>query len=155
MATPPEPTDPASSRASSRPASPSRRATGSAVEDAVAEALAARGWRILARRVRVGRLELDLVAVDPGPPPALVVVEVRWRRSRAFGLPEETVDGRKIGRLRLAATTLAGSGRLPGEERLPALPLRLDVVAVEPGAGGRLRARHHRAIDGAGRGGTL
>jgi hypothetical protein len=48
---------------------PAQRA-GDAAEDAVAVALATSGWRILGRRVRVGRLELDIVAVDPGPPPA-------------------------------------------------------------------------------------
>jgi putative endonuclease len=121
----------------------------------VAGALAAAGWRILARQVRVGRLELDVVAVDPGPPAALVAVEVRWRRSRLFGLPEETVDGRKIARLRRAAAALAADGRLPDGTTLPALPPRLDVVAVEPGPTGRLRARHHRGVAAGGGDGTL
>ena len=34
----------------------------------VADRLAAGGWRILGRNVHVGRRELDIVAVDPGPP---------------------------------------------------------------------------------------
>lgn len=119
---------------------------GDAAEHAVAAALRAQGWSILGDTVRIGTLEVDLVAADPGPPPNLVVVEVRWRGSRAFGLPEETVDRRKIARLRRAAAALAASGSLPDGTLLPALPLRLDVVAVEPGSGGRLRARHHRGI---------
>jgi Holliday junction resolvase-like predicted endonuclease len=119
-------------------------------------ALAQAHWVILARRVRVGRLELDLVAIDPGPPPSLVVAEVRWRRSRAFGLPEETVDGRKLSRLRRGAAGLAAGGTLPDGRRLPSLPLRLDVVAVEPGRQpGRLRLRHHRAVGEVGREGAL
>jgi putative endonuclease len=121
---------------------------GDAAEDAVAAALAAAGWQVLGRRVRVGRRELDLVAVDPRPPAALVIIEVRWRRSRAFGLPEETVDGRKIGRLRQAAAALVCAGALPDGTTLPGLPVRLDVVAVEPGSAGRLRARHHRGVGG-------
>jgi putative endonuclease len=130
---------------------PAQRA-GDAAEDAVAAALARADWRILARRVRVGRLELDIVAVDPGPPAELVVVEVRWRRSRAFGLPEETTDQRKVGRLRRAASGLTSRGTLPDGSSLPVLPLRLDLVAVEPAAmSGRLRLRHHRAIGEAGR----
>jgi putative endonuclease len=133
---------------------PAQRA-GDAAEDATAASLAAAGWMILARRVRVGRLELDLVAIDPGPPPTLVVVEVRWRRSRAFGLPEETVDGRKIARLRRAVAALAAHGRLPDGEPMPPLPVRLDVVAVEPGPAGRPRARHHRAVGEPGRGRAL
>jgi putative endonuclease len=134
---------------------PAQRA-GDAAEDAVAAALAMSGWRILGRRVRVGRLELDIVAVDPGPPPALAIVEVRWRRSRAFGLPEETADRRKLGRLRHAALGLVSRGTLPDGSRLPGLPLRLDLVAVEPAAApGRLRLRHHRGIGEVGQGGPL
>jgi putative endonuclease len=134
---------------------PAQRA-GDRAEDAVAGALAAAGWRIVGRRVRAGRAELDIVAVDPGPPAALVVVEVRWRRSRAFGLPEETVDGRKVARLRRGALRLIQEGTLPGGRRLPDLPLRLDLVAAEPaGAAGGLRLRHHRAIGEAGSGRTL
>jgi len=130
---------------------PAQRA-GDAAEEAVVGALASAGWRILGRHVRVGRLELDIVAVDPGPPPALAVVEVRWRRSRAFGLPEETADRRKVGRLRQAAGGLVARGTLPDGSRLPALPLRLDLVAVEPAATpGRLRLRHHRGVGEAGR----
>lgn len=117
------------------------RATGVAVEDAVARALARAGWTILGRRVRLGRLELDLVAIDPGPVPELVIVEVRWRSSRAFGLPEETVDRRKIARIRRATGALAAAGSLPDGTPLPPLPVRIDVVAVEPGPGGRPRAR--------------
>jgi putative endonuclease len=122
------------------------QAAGDAAEHAVAAALTAQGWSILGNAVRVGTLEVDIVAADPGPPPNLVVVEVRWRGSRAYGLPEETVDGRKIARLRRAAASLAARGSLPDDTPLPALPLRLDVVAVEPGSGGRLRARHHRGV---------
>jgi putative endonuclease len=129
---------------------------GDRAEDATAAALVAAGWRILGRHVRAGRSELDLVAVDPGPPPALVVVEVRWRRSREFGLPEETVDGRKVARLWRGVFRLVGDGVLPDGRPLPSLPVRLDLVAVEPsGDGARLRLRHHRGIGEAGRGGAL
>ena len=134
---------------------PAQRA-GDRAEDAAAAALVAAGWRILGRHVRAGRSELDLVAVDPGPPAALVVVEVRWRRSRAYGLPEESVDGRKLARLRRGALRLLGDGILPDGRRLPDLPLRLDLVAVEPGdREAPLRLRHHRGIGEAGRGRAL
>jgi hypothetical protein len=49
---------------------------GDAGEALIASRLEGAGWTILARNVRVGRDELDLVAIDPGPPRALVVVEV-------------------------------------------------------------------------------
>ena len=113
---------------------------GDAAEAAAERYLADRGWRVLARHVRVGRDELDIVAVDPGPPPALVIVEVRWRARRDFGLPEETVDGRKRGRLHRAGFALRNTGALPNGTTLPPLPLRFDLVVVEPGD----RLRHHR-----------
>ena len=113
----------------------------------MAASLAGRGWAILGRQLRIGRQELDVIAVDPGPPRTLVIVEVRWRRSRAFGLAEETLDHRKRGHLRAAIGRLLGEG-LPGGAELPRLPLRVDLVVVEPGAraGEPPRIRHHRAI---------
>jgi putative endonuclease len=112
----------------------------------VLERLVEAGWSVLARNVHVGRHELDLVAVDPGPPATLVIVEVRWRRSRGFGLAEETVDHRKQARVRHAAYGLLDRGVLPDGTALPHLPLRFDLIVVEPGdGGGAPRVRHHRA----------
>ena len=114
--------------------------SGDAAEARVAEHLERLGWRVLARHERVGRAELDLVALDPGPPAALVIVEVRWRARRDYGLPEETVDGRKRARLHRAGFALREAGRLGNGVALPQLPLRFDLVVVEPGN----RIRHHR-----------
>jgi putative endonuclease len=121
--------------------------TGDDAESAVAADLVGKGWTILARNIRVGRGELDLVAVDPGPPPNLVIVEVRWRRSRAFGLAEETLDHRKRVHLRAAIGRLLQDG-LPGGAALPRLPFRVDLVVAEPAIDGSEspRIRHHRAI---------
>ncbi len=128
---------------------PQQRA-GDDAEAAVAHALAAGGWAILGRHVRVGRGELDLVAVDPGPPPMLVIVEVRWRRDRGFGLPEETFGWRKQAHLRRALARLVAVGALPDGSPLPDLPVRVDLVAVEPPGrpGGVPRLRHHRSALG-------
>jgi putative endonuclease len=108
----------------------------------VAAQLAAAGWTILGRQVRVGRAELDIVAIDPGPPANVVIVEVRFRRTRDFGLPEETIDHRKLARLRVAAHALRALGTLPDGTRLPPLALRLDIVVIEPGK----PLRHHRHV---------
>jgi putative endonuclease len=113
---------------------------GDAAESIVADRLTTAGWTILARNVRVGRDELDLIASDPGPPRTTVIVEVRWRGSRAFGVGEESVDGRKRMRLRRAAWRWLDEH--PGRDS----PFRFDLVIVEPGrAGGPHRIRHHRA----------
>ena len=116
-----------------------QRRTGDAAEQVVVDGLVALGWTILARAIRIGRNELDIVAIDPGPPRTLVVVEVRWRRRRDFGLAEETVDHRKRARVRHAAHDLRERGDLPH------LALRFDLIVVEPGRGAGSRIRHHRA----------
>lgn len=123
------------------------QALGDAAESAVAAALVAAGWMILGRQVRLGRGELDIVAIDPGPPRMLVIVEVRWRRSRAFGFAEETIDHRKRAHLRAAIGRLLEEG-LPDGTPLASLPMRVDLAVVEPPirAGDTPRIRHHRAI---------
>jgi putative endonuclease len=123
------------------------QARGDRAEAVVAEDLAGRGWTILARNVRVGRGELDILAIDPGPPRMVVIVEVRWRHSREFGLAEETIDHRKRQHLRAAIGRLLEDG-LPNGGALPGLPIRVDLIVVEPpaGPGARPRTRHHRAI---------
>ena len=120
---------------------------GDAAEGLVSERLAAGGWTVLGRNLHFGRNEVDLLAVDPGPPATLVIVEVRWRASRAFGLAEETFDWRKRAHLRAAAGRLHELSALADGTRLPRLPIRIDLVVVEPderGAAGALRIRHHR-----------
>jgi len=119
---------------------------GDAAERLVAGRLEAAGWDILARNVRVGRDELDLVAIDPGPPRALVVIEVRRRGRRDFGLAEETLDHRKRVALRRAIGGLLAARTLPDGRPLPTLPLRVDLVAIDTGADGAPSIRHHRAI---------
>jgi putative endonuclease len=117
---------------------------GDSAELRVAELLAARGWRILARNVHAGRSELDIVAIDPGPPARLVVVEVRWRRSRAFGGAEESFDHRKRTQLRIGIARLLEAGRMPDGSPLPRLPVALDLAVVEPGNGGKPSVRLYR-----------
>lgn len=118
---------------------------GDAAEATIAEHLAAAGWTLLGRNLRFGRSEVDLLGLDPGPPAGLVVVEVRWRASRAFGVAEETFDWRKRAHLRAAVGRLVELRALPDGTMLPRLSIRIDLVVVEPGeAGGPMRIRHHR-----------
>ena len=115
-------------------------------EQLAAMRLEALGWRILARNLRIGRDEVDLLAVDPAAPPSLVVVEVRRRSRRDFGLAEETLDRRKRAALRRVAGEVAGLRRLPDGSALPRLPLRIDLVAIDRGPDGLPSVRHHRGI---------
>ncbi len=122
------------------------RARGAAAERLAARRVEKAGWTVLGRNVRVGRGELDLVAVDPGPPPMLVVVEVRWRGRRDFGLAEESLDRRKRGALRRAIGSLIALGVLPDGRALPALPARVDLLAIDRDLRGVTRVRHHRGV---------
>jgi putative endonuclease len=109
-----------------------RRSLAQEGERLAAEHLARRGYRIVGRNVRADRVEIDLIATRPG---LIVFVEVKARRSRDFGLPEEAVDAAKCRRLvRGARAWLRAHGR-------PGLRARFDVVAVES-VNGRLRVRH-------------
>jgi putative endonuclease len=100
----------------------SRRALGLAGEAKATRYLEARGYRVLARNVRAGGVELDLV-VSRGD--VVAFVEVKARRGRLHGAAEEAVDARKRARLvRGAAAWLAGQ---PERYRRA----RFDVVACE------------------------
>jgi putative endonuclease len=109
--------------------------------------LASLGWQIVARNLRLSRAEVDLLAIDASDPPSLVVVEVRRRNRRDFGLAEETVDYRKRSALRRAVGELARHPVLPDGRRLPDLPVRVDLIAIDQGPDGRPALRHHRGID--------
>jgi len=107
-------------------ASGSHLALGAEGEARAARHLARRGYRIVARNVRAGGVEIDLV-VRRGR--LVVFVEVKTRRSRRLGPPELAVDPRKQARLvRGAAAWLAEHGR--GVARA-----RFDVIACEVGPG--------------------
>lgn len=109
-------------------AAPDRRGRGRAGEEAAARALAARGYRVLVRNVRVGRGEIDLVCEHDGD---VVFVEVKARRGAEFGTPAEAVTVRKQrALLALAARYLGRTGRAHRT-------CRFDVVEVWLGPGGR------------------
>lgn len=117
-----------------------RHVLGERAEQAAAEWLTTRGWTILARRWRCAEGELDLVALDPDC--VVVAIEVKVRRTGRAGAPLESIDRRRLRRLRAAlghflADTPAAAGH----------GIRVDLVAVRPGDGGRWWLAHHPAID--------
>lgn len=69
-----------------------KRALGSVYEDAAAEYLAGRGYRILERNYRNRFGEVDLIAKKGE---WLCFVEVKYRSSTHFGWSSEAVDRRK------------------------------------------------------------
>ena len=114
---------------------------GRAGEAAAATYLERRGYRVAARNVRAGGVELDLVVERPG---LVAFVEVKTRRSRALGPPEASVDARKQRRI------VRGAAAWLQEHRRPRRSVRFDVVTCEPAADGLWRIQHIEAAFGAG-----
>jgi len=102
-------------------------AAGRAAEDAAAAFLAGQGYVPLARNLRCGRTELDIVAQDGG---TLAIVEVRYRARRDFGGAAASVTLAKQRHVIRATRML-----LAREPAFARLPVRFDVVEVEPGDG--------------------
>jgi len=118
-----------------------RTERGRVAEALVTQRLDARGWKVLCRNLRVGRLELDVVALFDG---VLHVVEVRSRVGRHAGDPLETVGPAKRRSLARAVAAALARGLLPrGRE------IRYDVATViweHEGAEPQL-ALHENAFD--------
>lgn len=121
-----------------------RQRRGAAAEDEAATYLAGLGWSVVARNVKVDRDEIDVLAVDPGPPRTLVSVEVRGLRTVAFGAPEERVDRHKVARLYRSLARLASAAEL--DDAAASLLRRVDLVIVDWRRGGR-QIRHLRSLE--------
>jgi putative endonuclease len=110
-------------------------------EELAARHLAAKGYHIVARNwrcprdgtVAVAGGEIDLVARDGDE---LAIVEVRARRGRAYGSPEESITAAKQARLVDLAEAYVQAEGWPG-------PWRIDVVAIEMDRRGRLLRLDH------------
>lgn len=98
-----------------------RAKLGQRGEQIAAEYLQSLGYVIVARNVRVGSGELDIVARDGD---CLVFAEVRTRSGHAYVTPEESITPKKQRTLiRSAMTYLLQSGQDP-------LDWRIDVIAI-------------------------
>jgi Holliday junction resolvase-like predicted endonuclease len=75
-----------------------RSIVGRETEDLAARSLASSGWVILSRNLRLGLLEVDLLARDPRG--SLVAIEVRRHASLGAATPVELLGSRKMGALR-------------------------------------------------------
>ncbi|MDL2334564.1 MAG: YraN family protein [Chloroflexota bacterium] len=114
-----------------------RQQAGRKAEEEAAAHLALSGWRLLGRNVVVGRDEIDILAIDPGPPAELVFVEVRSATSNQFGTPEERVDRDKVAHLYRASRALTAA---------TGLRRRVDLVVVDRRSGQSV-VRHLRALE--------
>jgi putative endonuclease len=106
-------------------------------EDIAARHLTADGMVILDRNWRCDVGELDIVAREGS---TLVLVEVKTRRSAAFGSPAEAVTWRKAARLRKLAL------RWVAQSDLHPATIRIDVVGVIRGPRGAAVVEHLRGV---------
>jgi putative endonuclease len=98
-------------------------------EQLAAEKLIASGCEIVERNYRCPEGELDIVARRGG---AWAFVEVRTRRGRAFGSPEESITARKKAHLIAAAQSYLQAHNIIDAD------WQIDLVAVEFNAKGQL-----------------
>jgi len=99
-------------------------------EDIAAERISTRGYRVIDRNFRTREGEVDLIAWNG---PVLTFIEVKARRGRAYGLPEESIMATKGERLIAVAYAYMQAMEQPPED------WRIDVVAIEFGVGGTVR----------------
>ena len=112
----------------------SRQRLGRWGEKLAARRLRGQGYEILETNYRCSVGEVDIVARDGE---YLVFVEVRTRKGREFGTPEESITTEKQARLvEVAEAYLQENG-------LGDVDWRIDVVAVELSEGGRLLRVDH------------
>jgi putative endonuclease len=81
-----------------------------------------KGWRVLARRQKIGVGEVDLIARKGR---TVAFIEVKWRSSGAA--LDLAVDARRLRRVARAAEALAPRFAKPGDD------LRIDVILIAPG----------------------
>ena len=116
-----------------------RHLLGRQGEEMAAAWLSGRGWTILAQRWRSSAGELDLVARDLDG--TLVGIEVKLRRGRATGAPAESIDGKRLRRLRAAL------GQFLAVQHEAAGGVRIDLVEISRATDGRWHLVHRAAID--------
>jgi putative endonuclease len=113
------------------------RALGARGEASAGALLRAKGYRVLARNVRLGFAEADLVCEAPDRR-TIVVVEVKTRRrgGRPGPAPEASVGARKRRKLIAAARYLVKANGWHDR------PVRVDAVAMEWPEHGEPTLRH-------------
>jgi putative endonuclease len=106
--------------------STSRQILGRWGENLAADYLQQRGYAILAQNVRTPYGELDLVArQETAGSRVTVFVEVKTRRSDAFGLPETAITPQKQAHLLAAAQSfLQTHPELDGDWRIDVMAIR-------------------------------
>lgn len=93
-----------------------------------------RGLKIVERNFAVRQGEIDLIARDKEE---WVFVEVKWRSSRRFGLPEDSITASKKRKIIQAVQAYLQTNKLEGQD------YRIDVVVIEEVESGKPVVRYY------------
>lgn len=110
-----------------------RQALGRWGEEEAVRYLKRCGLKIIARNYRTPVGEIDIIAREKKQ---LVFVEVKARRSRSFGAPQEAVGLRKQRQIIRTAQWFLS------EKKTDKLQPRFDVIGVMPGTDGKAQIEH-------------
>jgi len=103
-------------------------------EDEAASYLEDEGYTIVDRNWKIGRRDLDILALSPDGS-ALVVVEVKTRADEDYQQPEEAVNRGKMRNLAIAANAYVKECHIDKE-------LRFDIIAIV-GKGHQVKSIEH------------
>lgn len=103
-------------------------------EDEAALYLEGEGYVIIDRDWKIGKRDLDILALSPDGK-TLVVVEVKTRSGDDYQRPEEAVDGRKMRNLAIAVNAYVKEHQVEKE-------LRFDIISVV-GVGHQVKCLEH------------
>lgn len=104
-------------------------------EETAQEYLERKNYKIVAKRFRLYRGEIDLIAYDKK---TLVFIEVKARCRGSLGLPEESVDPRKQKQIRKIAEAYLALNNLED------VACRFDVISLVFNEGGSCSLSHIR-----------
>lgn len=117
-----------------------RKQTGAMGERIACEYLRERGYKIVDQNYRTRGGEIDIIAEGEG---MTIFVEVKTRRSRTFGFPEEAIDRRK--QLKIART----AENYLAVHHLYDVDYRIDSIGIELGADDKIaELRHEKDVVG-------
>ena len=84
--------------------------------------LVKKGYHILAKNIKVGRQEIDILCKIRD---FYIFVEVKCRASATYGLPEDSLSHSKFNQLKFGIAKYIGMNKIPADK------IRVDLVAVE------------------------
>jgi len=97
-------------------------------ESIALEYLLGKGYTVLEKNYTFRRLEIDLIAKSGD---ILVFVEVKTRRTKDFGYPDEAVDARKIDHILDCADHYLFQNQWQGDIRFDIISIIMEPFSIE------------------------